>query len=254
MFFVISKLINVFLSPFILFLVLFGISILINNNKLRMKLLLISLIMLLFFSNGLIVQGVMKSMEYPIVPERKLDTCFDYGILLGGFSGYFEDNDRMQLNCAGDRLFQTMDLYNKGYIRKIIVSGGSGRVLEQASKEADWVKQYLVNNGVPESHVLIENNSKNTHENALNVSQMYGNDTSTYMLITSAFHMKRAAGCFKKAGLDVFSYPVHFMVDPEKPKGYFINGMVPSAMAMNSWGLIFKEWIGTWVYKLKGYV
>ena len=249
--FFISKVIGFFLSPLIWGIILIGITIFINNLKIRKKLLLIIFGILIFFSNGHISRLFIKSMESPLITDQALKDKYDYGIVLGGFSHYFPQSKRLQFNRSSDRILQTINLYFKGRISKIIVAGGSGYLINNEEKESVHVKEFLLTLGIPEKDILIEDQSRNTFENAKNTANLYGNDSLSYLLITSAFHMKRAYECFEPKFKNIDPYPVHFKIFPEKEKGQFLKGFLPSSEALESWDLILKELIGRLAYKFK---
>src|SRR6185436_19436748 len=100
------------------------------------------------------------------------------------------------------RLFQALELYHRGRLKKIMFSGGSGSIRYPNHKEGLYVKKYLQTIHIPDSALIIESESKNTLENArfskkiLDSLKLNG----SILLVTSAFHMPRALACFKKAG------------------------------------------------------
>jgi len=92
----------------------------------------------------------------------------------------------------------------------VIVS--AGQALREKKAEAPIVKRYLVDLGVPEAKIIIEAKSGNTYENA-----KYSKDICEKMgyqhpiLVTSAYHMRRALASFEKMGLKVLSHPAGFI-------------------------------------------
>ena len=75
-------------------------------------------------------------------------------------------NNKITFGSRADRLLQTVALYKSGVIKKILVTSGSADLLDTKIKEADLVKVYLREIGIPDSVILIENQSRNTLENA----------------------------------------------------------------------------------------
>ncbi len=72
------------------------------------------------------------------------------------------------------------------------------------------------------------------------------------MLITSAFHMKRAKGCFDKVGLRTVTFPTDYYSHDIK---YDIPSLLfPDPYSLEYWTKLFKEWIGIIAYKLIGYI
>lgn len=254
MLFYLTKIIHFFINPLLWIVVIQIVALLLNNPKKKKKLLLISFLFLYVFSNGFILGKLIKNWEWDIKPIHEISQKYDYGIVPGGFSDYFPENERIQFNRANDRLMQALHLYKKGVIEKIIISGGSGKILTPDEKESNSVRQYLLDIGIPPSDLLIENQSRNTYENAKNVADLYNSDTSTFALVTSAIHMKRALGCFKKQGLNIEPYAVDFIIPPEKERGDVLRSFIPSAGTLTGWHPLFREWIGYLGYKVKGYL
>jgi uncharacterized SAM-binding protein YcdF (DUF218 family) len=107
--------------------------------------------------------------------------------------------------------------------------------------------------GVAETDILIENQSRNTHENALFskkiMEEKYSN--ATCLLLTSAWHLPRAQRCFDKCGLKTTAFPVDFWAKPFQlqPSQVF----QPDSDAFQKWDFLIKEWVGLVVYRMKGY-
>lgn len=156
---------------------------------------------------------------------------------------------------SSDRFIQTALLYKKGHIKKIIASGGqNGMFLEDNFMEADFVAQNLMALGIPAEDIWIENQSKNTMENARFSKQIMdsnGGLKTKAVLITSSFHIPRAALSFEQAGIAVRPYPCAFSILPSATRFSAVN-MIPVSWAMDSWGGFFREMIGITYLKLKG--
>ena len=93
--------------------------------------------------------------------------------------------------------------WQEGGFRKIIVSGGPPR-----APQAVAMKSFLVSAGVPESAILVEPGSLTTRENALFTKQLLSPSDGKLVLMTSEYHIYRAARVFRKAGLDVNPRPI----------------------------------------------
>ena len=249
MFFIISKLLSFCITPIIWVIVLLFLA-LFSKNKSRKKIFLIaSFATLLLFSNSFILDRAMYVWEIPATPTEKLGK-YDVGIVLGGMTDYNEQLKRVQFLRSSDRLFQAIALYKKGIIKKILISGGSGSILHPDILEAALLKKYLINIGLPDSVILMEDKSKNTYQNAvfskpiLQKSAPNGN----YLLITSGFHMRRALACFKKQGIPVSPYSTDLYSGPMKWEFDYL--FVPDATALNNWNVFLHEMIGCITYKI----
>ena len=120
-------------------------------------------------------------------------------------------------------------------------------------KEADIIKSFLIRIGVPREKIIVENQSKNTHENAIYTEltcKELEMDKYSFLLITSDYHMRRSLSCFKKTGLNITPFvkesdEFHFDLE------YLI---VPQTNVLFKWKVLFHEIVGYFMYKLMGYV
>ncbi len=253
MFFIISKVLDFLLSPviWVIFLLLMGL----RNKPGSKRMLVAASVILLMTTNPFISNLAVSLWEVPAYSHTRINAPYEVGVLLGGgINMYDEELQRPMYSQSVDRILQTIGLYKEGKIKKILVSGGSGLVLNQSFSESDVTKKVFLDAGIPESDIIIENKSRNTHENAVETSKLLNelNINSTPLLITSAFHMRRSLACFNKAGLKVIPYPT----DIKSGNNSFTPDriIIPDASCISGWRMLFKEWIGILVYKMKGYV
>ena len=226
-----------------------------TKNKKRKK---ISLILTItgfwFFSNKIIFDEFMRTWEVDGISYEETKN-YDIGIVPGGMISYNNDLKRIVFHRGSDRIFQAVKLYKLGKIKKILITGDSGDLYEDGLDEAEQLKAYLVSIGLHPYDIIIETKSKNTQENAEFTAELLKNEYphfTSYLLITSAFHMKRAEGCFKEAGLDVDV----FATDHYTGERWFNfeRLFVPSLKTLFNWNILTKEWSGYIVYKLMGYL
>jgi uncharacterized SAM-binding protein YcdF (DUF218 family) len=104
------------------------------------------------------------------------------------------------------RIKKAIELYKQGRFNKLILSGGSGGISNEANykeTEARLMKNYAIENGVKEEDIYIEEESNNSIENVINIVNMLENiigvkNLKSLTLITSEFHLKRCLATFKK--------------------------------------------------------
>ncbi len=178
---------------------------------------------------------------------------YDVAIILTGVTNSGkEPYDRVFFNKGADRVTHTVQLYKLGKVDKILVTGGNGRLTGVIRKEAPLLKQVLIDCGVPDKDIMIESESRNTYENALfssdTLRKKYPN--GKFLLVTSAFHMRRSLACFEKQNFKVTPYSVDFYSTERKwtPDEW----LIPKVGAFLKWGVILKEWIGYIAYDLTG--
>jgi uncharacterized SAM-binding protein YcdF (DUF218 family) len=252
MFFIFSKILFFITQPLCWITSLLILFYFIKNNKKKKQVFWIAIAGLIIFSNRFICDCCLKLWEVPYVKKEMLRKNYDYGIILGGMSSYSIEYKRVIFGLSADRLFQALELYKEGRIKKIILAGGTGELFRKDMKESAPLKEYLISIGVSKDDIYIDNDSKNTYENARNVKYILRDKIQPrLLLITSAFHMRRAKGCFNREGLNVDIYPADLQSKTfYSPSDFFI----PSAESLDKWNLLIKELIGYGAYKIMGYI
>jgi uncharacterized SAM-binding protein YcdF (DUF218 family) len=255
MFFFLSKTLSYLLKPLVIIVGLFVASWLLKNAIWKKRLFLIAISLLLFLSNDFIANEVMKAWEIEVTPFAEIKNKYEYGILLCGVAKVdVGPDDRVYIGSAADRVTHTLQLYKTGYIKKILVSGGSGRIIDIGEREADQLASLLQLMGVPKEDILIENGSRNTHESSVEVKKIISGITTPdqCLLITSAFHMRRSVACFNKV-----NWPMdHFSADLQSHnRNFYVDTLlIPKTEAMNQWNILLREWTGYVSYWVMGYI
>jgi uncharacterized SAM-binding protein YcdF (DUF218 family) len=210
------------------------------------------LVLLFVFSNDFLVNRAYQTWELPLKHYNEITLPYDYAIIMGGMSGWNEDYQRLQFIATSDRVAQGIDLYQRGLVKKLIISGGTGSVKYPEDREAPHVKQYLVRWGIPAEDVLIDSTSRNTRENALHVKTLFYQPGKQYLVITSASHMRRTLGCFRGLQMPVTPWPVDSKVT-QKGRFKFSSLVLPNPGALLEWHVLLHEWLGFLGYKVAGY-
>lgn len=204
-------------------------------------------------SNLWISNAIMNAWEVDPVPYEQVKH-HEIGIVLTGVTSSVRlPKERVHYNKGVDRIYHALELYRLGKIDKILITGGTGKLGGSIQLESEKLKEYLLLAKVPEKDILIENRSRNTRENALYSKQTLDslNITTKPLVITSAFHMRRAHGCFLKAGIDcdVFATDYYGRVGEWNPTFW----LLPNMEAWTQWKVLSHEWVGYITYKLMGY-
>lgn len=214
----------------------------------------VGLIMIIFFSNQYIANRVMLWWEPRPVPMEQIGH-YNVGIVFTGVSkGSKTPRDRVYFNAGADRITHTLQLYKAGKLDNILISGGLGFQQVGNSIASNRLKSFLTMAGVPDSVIVTEPDAVNTYENAAKSAEILNSQfpNENYLLITSAFHMKRSALCLKKQGIDFDQFPAGFYTD--RPTLNFDDLFIPKGDAIGKWDLLIKEWVGLAVYKVMGYL
>ncbi len=251
-FFIFSKLLVFIITPLVWIIALLLYSFFSKNEIRKRKCLKWAITLTLLFTNSFIFDECARIWEIPATKFADLKT-YDYGIVLGGMSVNDETMDRVQFYRGVDRLIQAIDLYKKGYIKKIIFTGGSGRLLHPEMKEGELIKPYILKMGVATEDLYIENESNNTRENATLTKKLIDKEklTGSFLIITSAFHMRRGLRCFKKAGITADPYSTDRYAGPRKFE--FDSLFIPNISSLNDWTGLIHEMFGYFTYRMMGY-
>lgn len=256
MFFYLSQLFSILLMPLSICLILIIYGFFRIKNKKGGHILIAGIVLLVFFSNKFISNGVMNAWELDFKVISTMPN-YEIGIVLTGVTNLDKNtNDRTFFNKGADRATHAMQLYKLGKIKKILITGGQGFNPTNSHTEAAQLKDFMLIAGVDEKDIILEDQAKNTYQNAVFSKDILHNlgysETQKHLLITSAFHMYRSKGCFEKAGLNTDAFPVDYYGYDSKfdlPHLFY-----PDPNAIFIWQKLFREWIGIVIYKLVGYL
>lgn len=240
--------------PLTLIVGLWAASIILRNQRWKKITGIAGLVLVLFFTNEFIANEMMLWWETDPIAFKNIKPHKIGIVLTGATMAFIQPTDRVYFGKGADRVVHTVDLYKRGLIEKILISGGSGMVLYEEEPEANKFQRVMIMMGVEPNDILIENETRNTQESAIEVKRMLDSlqikDKSCF-LITSAFHMRRSQACYKKVGLQMESFSTDFYTHPRKYSvGSFI---IPSLDALVIWHKLVKEWVGLIAYKLMGF-
>lgn len=227
-------------------------SLLIKNDVWEKRFKWFGILCLLLFSNPLIANLAINAWEPNAKQYSDLNETYDWGIVLGGITNPNRAPfDRIHFSKGADRIVHAIDLYKTGKIKKILISGGSGVLTFEGKKESHALAGFAISNGVETEDIEIEDQSRNTRENALFSSEIIS-ENEKVLLFTSAFHMKRAKKCFDKLEINTTAFPTDYYgntirFSPDET-------IVPKYQSLQIWSILIKEWIGLTAYKLAGYI
>lgn len=255
MFFILSKTAIYLVMPLTIIFVAILVSRLVRSTRWRRRLFWSGMILFFFFSNEFIANELMKAWEVDTRAFSEIKTYRIGVVLTGTVIPQLKPDDRVYFSKGADRVVHTVQLYKLGLIRKILVSGGSGRIVDIEEREADQFKKVMVMMGVPDSAIMLENETRNTYESAQEVRRILDNAGYTAddcLLITSAFHMRRSLACYRKVGLDLDTFSTDFYAHHGT---YYPDAfLIPKVEALVIWNKLVKEWVGLIAYRFAGYI
>jgi uncharacterized SAM-binding protein YcdF (DUF218 family) len=156
----------------------------------------------------------------------------------------------MSLNEAAERLTEAVALSRQFPAARVVFTGGSHAVMMTKLPEGQQAQRFLTALGVDPQRLIIEDQSRNTYENAVFTKAMVQiKPGERWLLITSAWHMPRSMGIFRKAGVDVIPWPVDYRA-PEGAALFMPQNSL--AQGLNRLDTIAKEYVGLVVYRLTG--
>jgi uncharacterized SAM-binding protein YcdF (DUF218 family) len=134
---------------------------------------------------------------------------------------------------------------------RIIFSGGTAALVFREGTEAEFAVPLIESFGIARERIVAEDRSRNTIENAIfsrDLAQQKPGER--WLLVTSAVHMPRAVGVFRRVGFDIEPYPVDWRTrgtgDVLRPFSALSEGLARTDNAM-------REWVGLAVYWLMGH-
>lgn len=242
---ILSKVIYLFITPFTWLSIAILMWAFAKKKKGKHYAKIATIFIAFFFSNTIIYKEALRLWEVPAVNKNEV-THHHVGIVLGGMFEYDNSADRLSIRRGGDRIWQAIDLYKSKKISKICIVGKHGSVIDKGLDEAVQLKTQLVSWGIPEIDIIIETESRNTHENAKFTAALMQQSYphfNTFLLITSARHMKRAKASFDKQEMTVTPFSTDQYVGKER---YYTwdEFIVPSSDTFNGWFGLIKEVVG----------
>jgi uncharacterized SAM-binding protein YcdF (DUF218 family) len=154
------------------------------------------------------------------------------------------------VRSAPDRIIAAATLAHQYPNARILYSGGSPNLISDDAREADFASAVFEGLGIDKSRLIVERRSRNTQENA-QFSKVIAapKQGERWLLVTSAFHMPRSVGLFRKAGFAVEPYPVDWRTGGRGDLLTFSN------VVLDGWertDLAVREWIGLLAYRITG--
>lgn len=255
-FFIASKLIGALLRPdtwIVLALAVVVLAVVLNRRRLALWVGTITLNLLVALAilplGDLLLQPIERS--FPAQPA--LDQV-DGIIVLGGgedarASAFW---GQMQLNEGGERYTAALELAERFPEARLLFTGGSGALRDLAgaeTSEADMAGQFFRDQGVAPRRLLLEDQSRNTAENArLSLALAAPKPGETWLLVTSAFHTPRAMRSFETAGwTGLVPWPVDYRTSAFKD-GMGWN-LTRNLLVLNT---AIREQVGQIAYRLSG--
>ena len=183
----------------------------------------------------------------PDPPPARVDGI----IVLGGVidSALSADRGMPVLTASAERITDAVILAKRHPDAKIVFTGGNGDLMPISPTEADYAKTLLAALGVDPARIVTEGASRNTVENAVFTRDIvHPAPGQTWLLVTSASHMPRSVGIFRRAGWPVTPWPVGYKSGRSMEVQY--TRQFGDKIAQLDWAV--HEWVGLVAYRLLG--
>ena len=220
-------------------------------SRLARRLVVVAFAWLYLCSTAVVADFLMGTLEDDYKPRAlsKVPEADAIVILGGATRGDAHFSTMGDLNQHADRLTYGLQLYQAGKAPWILLSGGGS---EQERPESEIMYDYLELMGVPKGSMLRERESRTTQENAVYSGiLLQGKGVQRILLVTSAFHMRRAVPLFERQGLEVVPAPTDYQRIVSEPT---LPRWLPGAEALVRTSKAIKEHVGYWVYRSRGWL
>jgi len=154
-----------------------------------------------------------------------------------------------EFNQASARVAGAALLVRRYPAARVVLVGGDSHLVANGFSEAAVMLRFLTGLGVDPGRIATETQSRTTYENAVFAyRQIEPKRGETWLLVTSASHMPRAVGCFRRAGWSVLPYPVDYRTTGE------LSLMPPFSLSheLTLVTAALREWIGLAAYRAMG--
>lgn len=195
---------------------------------------------------------LLQKLEDRIARPEALPSSLSCILILGGGFETEVTTSRggFELNQGGDRFTEGLRLARLNPNARILVSGGDGSLGGTYEGDADAAVRFFEAFGISRGRIVQEATSRNTHENAVNTRGILEKEgLDNCVLITSAFHMPRSIGLFRKNGMSVIPWPVDYRTPVNVQFGLDFTQPSRNTQLMTT---AVREWIGLLAYYLTG--
>jgi uncharacterized SAM-binding protein YcdF (DUF218 family) len=264
MFIFLSKLLPLFVYPVGLVSILVFLALVFTRRQKISRLFLAASFIVIFLSgNRWISYSLARSLEWQYLPPTTPVTAPAIVVLGGGTESYLAPRQSVEVNSAGDRMIHAADLYHQGAAPLLILSGGNVEWMDsQENSPAADMRRIIEKMNVPDSAMVLQTKSQNTHEDAVySVQLLKEKGISKIILVTSAMHMPRSVALFKKQGIEVIPSPTDFTITDDGWNRMFspnletlLTNLLPNSSAVGLTTSVLKEYIGMLTYRVQGWL
>jgi uncharacterized SAM-binding protein YcdF (DUF218 family) len=258
MFFALSKTLGDWLStPHYLALSLLALALLLRllkrGPRLRRALVGTSVVYLWLMATGAFANLLLYPLETRYARPAALARPPTAIVMLTGATDGMRTGPGVELTEASDRFVEAVRLAHAHPGARLIVSGGSSDLIgPKRYRESEALGALAAELGVASRRIVVDRRSRNTRENAVESARLLREqklERGPVLLVTSALHMPRAVGCFRKVGLEVVPWPTDYW---RTRTG--LGAFIPKPGTLSKSDGALHEYVGWLSYKLAGYL
>jgi len=256
LFFVLSKTLGYMLLPtnFLIGVGFIGAILLVTRfASLGRKLVMVSVVLLVICGLSPLGNYLIYPLEQRFPPWQAGSGAPPDGIIILGASieaDLSAAHGTPVVRSAPDRIIAAAALAHRYPSARILFTGGSANLISNDAREADFASAVFESLGIAKSRLIMERASRNTLENAqFSKALVAPKAGERWLLVTSAFHMPRSIGLFRKAGFAVEAYPVDWRVGGRGDLFSFSNVVLDG---LGRTDVAVREWIGLIAYRATG--
>lgn len=239
------KILPLFVMPIMIYLII----IILGTKKEYKNFIYISSLIFYIISTPIFSNLIMKKVEgeyfyRSIIEIEEADAI----VILSGIMriNEFEDDYIVEWGDI-DRFFKGIRLYDLKKSNLIVFTGGNNPYNKTKISEGKILEKFALKYGVKKEDIEITKDVLNTSDEAQAVFDLLGNN-KTIILVTSAFHMKRAKLLFERQGINVIPYKVDYKTPPEIEFNFI--DFLPSSEGLRKTEIAFREIIGRLYYSI----
>ena len=221
----------------------------------KVKFIYSAYIFLIIFSNGLFADILWRLLEHPFERlDYSLVAPSDGIVVLSGGRHLPPGNAKIIEWYDPDRFFAGIDLYKAKKSNRLIFTGGINPLSSDLPPEGDIYIKEAISIGLPKEDLFTTYPVNNTLQEAKAIKKLLNDELpqltqNRIILVTSAFHMKRAKKVFESEGISVQPYPVDF----QSNKSFFAllrnpSSWMPSSFSLHKSSRAIREIIGRFIY------
>ena len=239
------KILPLLFSPLIFFILILLFSLIFRLKKIG----IVGIIFLIFCSMPLVSKklNVYLEKDYELNKISNIETADAIVVLSGMLKQIKVKNSiKYEFNEKVDRIIAGIDLFKNKKAPILILTRGYLPWMH-GKPEGEILKEFVIKQGIPSDNIFLTEKSQNTKQEVESIKNNFSNQDFKIILVTSAFHMKRAEKLFKMENINVVPFPVDFL---NTETDFTIIDLIPSSHSLTDTSDFIREILGRIYYNL----